>query len=128
MGDDRAEVVAAEPVRELEPERGELDAHVRVELLTLDRIEDGVVRAHDLACLLGVVELLAEDVDRPHLPGGIELAHDSDRVFATLAGDVALGDLANDWLRNRWEETDDRAVEEPGHGRRFYGDGLTSLA
>ena len=53
MADDRLEVRVAELVREVQPQPGQLDADVRVEVLPLDRLEDVVVGADDLERLLG---------------------------------------------------------------------------
>ena len=63
----------AELVAEVQAERGQLDADVRVEPLPLDRLEDVVVGADDLERLLAARDLLAEDVDRRHLPLRVQL-------------------------------------------------------
>ena len=68
VADDLEQVRAAELVREVEPERGQLDADVRVEALALDRLEDVVVGADDVLRLAPARRFLAEDVDRRHLP------------------------------------------------------------
>ena len=99
--DDVEEVLAAELVREPEPERGRLDADVRVERLLVDRGEDVAVRLRDRARLLLARDLLAEDVDRRHLPAGVEVADDGDRLGERRAGDVARGEALDDRLRYR---------------------------
>jgi len=57
-GDELARAVLAHA------ERGQLHADVRVEMLALDRVEHLEVRARNRASLVGVRDLLAEDVDR----------------------------------------------------------------
>src|SRR5207237_946684 len=53
LADHRLEVLAAEVVVELQPERGQLHAHVRVEPLPPDRLEDVAVGACDRTRLVG---------------------------------------------------------------------------
>ena len=113
--DDRLEVLPAEVVPELQPERGGLDADVRVELAAVERLERLSVGRCDRARLVGVRDLLAEDVDRRHLPLGIEAADDPERVVELLARDVPLGDPAHDRLRDRGQQPDEGAVDD-GHG------------
>ncbi len=66
--DDGLEVLAAELVGEVEPERGELDADVGVEAAALDLGEDVAVGLGDRARVLLAGDLLAEDVDGRELP------------------------------------------------------------
>ena len=81
---DLDEVLAAEVVRELEPERGELDADVRVERGLVDRREHVAVRLGDRARLVLVRDLLAEHVDGRHLPAAF-----SSRTHSTASASVA---------------------------------------
>src|SRR5947209_1354594 len=53
-------VFPAQLVRELEAERGELDADVRVQALALDRVEHLEVRTRDRLCIVGVSGLFPE--------------------------------------------------------------------
>ena len=70
---DVEEVFAAEVVRQLEPERGELDADVRVESGLVDRGEDVTICLSDRAGLLLARDLLAQHVDGGHLPAAVQL-------------------------------------------------------
>ena len=72
VGHDLLEVAAAEAVAELEPERRQLHAHVRVQVVPLDRLEHVAVLADDRHRLVDAGDLLAEDVDRRHLPALVE--------------------------------------------------------
>ena len=63
---------AADVVVEVQPERGELDADVRVEPAVLDVGEHVLVCAHDRGRLVLVGDLLAEDVDRRQLAFGVD--------------------------------------------------------
>ena len=110
MPHDAQEVRPAELVREVEPEPGELDADVRVELLALDRLEDVVVSLDDLERLAAARDLLAEHVDRRHLPLLVERSHNVHRVRDRRARDVAVGDPAYDRARDRRQHADDGAI------------------
>ena len=117
VADDALQVRAAEVVVELEPERGQLDAHVRVEAGVLDVGEDLLVGALDRRRLVGRRDLLAEDVDRRHLPLGVQPADGLARVLELRACDVALREPLDDRPWDRRQQADDRAVED-GHERR----------
>src|SRR5205085_12065059 len=117
VADDLLEVLAAEVVVELEPERRELHAHVRVEAALLDVREDILVGADDRRRVLLAPDLLAEDVDRGELPLRVQPPDGLARVLQLRAGDVALRELLDDRAWNRRKQPDDRAVED-GHGRR----------
>ena len=108
--DDPQEVRLAELVRKVEPEPGELDADVRVELLPLDRLEHVVVGCDDLERLAPARDLLAEHVDRRHLPLLVERSHDLHRVRNRRARDVAVGDPAYHRARDRRQHADDGAI------------------
>ena len=84
----------------------------------LDRIEDAVVLVDEGARLLGLVDVLAEDVDRGHLPRRVQLGHDTARVLERRPGDVAVRDLADDRLRNRRQQPDDGAIDDVAAMRR----------
>ncbi len=99
-------------VRQPEPERGRLDADVRVERRVVDRREHAAVRLRDRARLLLARDLLAEDVDRRHLPAGVEVAHDGDGLLERRAGDVARREVLDDRLRHRRQETNDGGIEQ----------------
>jgi hypothetical protein len=116
VADDALEVRAADVVVELEPERGQLDADVRVEAAVLDVGEDVLVGAHDRGGVGLARDLLAEDVDRRHLPLAVQPADGLARVLELGAGDVALREPLDDGLWDRRQQTDDRAVEN-GHER-----------
>ena len=94
------------------PSAVELDADVGVEPVPLDRIEDAVVLVDEGARLLGLVDVLAEDVDRGHLPLRVQLGDDAARVLERRPGDVAVRDLADDRLRNRRQQPDDGAIDD----------------
>ena len=115
--DDVLEVLAAEVVREVEPERGELHADVRVEPLVLDLGEDVPIRLRDRPRLVLARDLLAEDVDRRHLLVGVEPLDDHDGVGEGRPRDVARREDAHDRLRHRGKQTDDGSVEQR-HGPR----------
>ena len=111
VADDLEQVRAAELVREVEPERGQLDADVRVQALALDRLEDVVVGANDVLGLAPARRFLAEDVDRRHLPLGVELLHDPDGVRDRRPGDVAVRDPADERPRHCRQDADDGSIE-----------------
>ena len=110
--DDGLEVLAAEVIAELEPEPRDLDADVGVELLAVERLERFPVGRGDRARLARVRDLLAQDVDRRHLPLGVEAPDDPERVVELLTGDVALGDPSHDRFRDGRQQPDEGAVEE----------------
>ena len=115
MADDGLKVPLAEVVSELQAEPGELDAHVRVEVLALDRLEDVVVGTYDLERSLGRGDLLAEDVDRRHPALLVQLLDRSACLRDGLPRDVARRDPLDERSRHRRQEPGDRTVEE-GHG------------
>ena len=117
VADDALEVGAAELVAELQPERGQLHAHVRVEAALLDVGEDVLVGAHDRGRVVGVRDLLAEDVDCRHLPLRVQPSDGLARVLELGAGDVPLREPLYDGPWHRREQADDRAVED-GHRPR----------
>ena len=82
----------------------------------LDVGEDVLVGAHDRGGVGLARDLLAEDVDRRHLPLAVQPANGLPRVLQLGAGDVALREPRDDRLWDRRQETDDRAVED-GHER-----------
>ncbi len=118
--DDRAQIVAAKLVAELQTEPCELDADVRVEPAALDVGEDVEVGPDDRRGLLLGRDLLAEDVDRCELSFGVAAAHGFAGVLQLGPGDVTLGELLHDGPRDDREQADDRTVEDR-HGPRFYG-------
>src|SRR5690242_14177721 len=91
--DHRTEVVAAEVVRQLQPEPGELHADAGLEAAALDVGEDVLVGADDRRRLLLGRDLLAEHVDRRDLSLRVELADGLSRVLQLGPGDVARGEL-----------------------------------
>ena len=93
----------------------------------VDRREDVAVRLRDRARLLLARDLLAEDVDRRHLPAGVEVAHDGDRLGERRAGDVARGEVLDDRLRHRRQQTNDGGIEQR-HGRRDSSASASALA
>ena len=108
-------VLEAEVAVDRQSERGELDADVGVEPVPLDRIQDAVVLVDEGARLLGLVDVLPEDVDRGHLPRRVQLGHDTARVLERRPGDVTVRDLADDRLRNRRQQPDDGAIDDVRH-------------
>ena len=114
--DDVEEVLTAEGVRQIEAERGDLDADVRVERGLVDRGEHVPVRLSDRAGLLLARDLLAEHVDGGHLPAAVQLADALDGLRQRRTGDVARGEELHDRLRDRRQETDEGGVEQR-HGR-----------
>ena len=83
----------------------------------VDRRKDVAVRLRDRARLLLARDLLAEDVDRRHLPAGVEVANDADRLVERRAGDVARGEVLDDRLRHRREKANDGGIEQRHDGR-----------
>ena len=75
-------------------------------------VEHLVVLGRDRARLLGGRDLLAEDVDRRHLPLRVQLPDDAAGVLERGARDVALGDPLHDRLRDRRQQPHDGAVED----------------
>ena len=113
---DFEEVLAAEVVREPEAERGQLDADVGVERSLVDRREHVAVRLGDCAGLLLTRDLLAQHVDRRHLPPGVQPADTLHGFRQRRAGDVPGGEELHDGLRHRRQEADEGGVEQR-HGR-----------
>ena len=114
---DRLEVLAAELLVELEAEPGELDGDVRVEPLLLDPLEDTVVGPPDLGRLRCGEDLLPQDVDRRHLPFGVQALHDAHGVVERGPGDVRRREAPDERARHGGEDPRDRAVEA-GHDRQ----------
>ena len=112
IDDDRLEVLAAEVVVELEPERRELDRDVRVELLVVEPREHVVVLTRDRARLVGARDLLAEHVDGRELPFRVQPSDDAHRVVERRPGDVARREPLDDGPRHSRQQPDDRAVEK----------------
>ena len=92
------EVLPGDVEIQLQPHPGQLDADVRVEPLLVDRAEHVVVRVGDVPRLLGRGDLLAEDVDRRHLPACVQLLDDATGVLDAVTCDVTLRDPADDRL------------------------------
>jgi hypothetical protein len=89
VSDDRLEVLAAQAEIEVEPERGQLDRDVRVELVVVDPCQQIVVLAGDRPGLVCVGDLLAEHVDGRELPLAVQLIDYASRVVDRRARDVA---------------------------------------
>src|SRR5207253_6864563 len=83
----------------------------------LDVGEDVLIGAHDRGGVALARDLLAEDVDRRHLPLDVQPPDGLARVPELRAGDVALREPLDDGPWDRRQQTDDRAVED-GHERR----------
>ena len=112
------EVASRDVPSQLQPEARELDADVGVQSLLVDRAEDVLVGVGDVPRLLGRRDLLAEDVDRRQLAGGVQLLDDAAGVLDLFAGDVALRDPAHDRLGDGRQSADDGAIQQ-GHVRRI---------
>jgi hypothetical protein len=110
------EVLPAELVAQVQPQRRRLDADVRVEPAALERVDRLAVGAGDPAGLVRIRDLLAEDVEGRELALGIQLVHHQQRVIQLFAGDVALRDPPHDRLRHRRQQANDGGVDE-GHTR-----------
>ena len=110
--DDGFEIRAAHVVTEVQPEPSQLHAHVRVESASLDVGKNVLIRAHDRGRFVLVLDLLAEDVDRRHLPLRVQLPDGLAGVLQLRPGDVPLRELLHDRARNRRKQAHDRAVED----------------
>ena len=108
----------AEVEVELQTERGRLHADVGVEPAALDVGEHVLIGVDDRQRVLLVRDLLAEDVDRRHLPLGVEPADGLACVLQLGPGDVTLGELLYERPRHGREEADDRSVEQRHAGDR----------
>ena len=104
------QVALAQVEVEDEPERRRLDADVRVEVAAVDLGQHLLVGRGDRVRLVRIGGLLAEDVDRRHLPARVERANGVRRVLELGPGDVARRDPANDRSRNRRQQVGERAV------------------
>src|SRR5215207_5638039 len=113
--DDGLEIPLAHVVAEFQAEPGQLDAHVRVEMLALDRLEDVVVGPNDLERSLWRGDLLAENVDRRHPPFVVQALDRPAGLRDGLPSDVARRDPLDERFRHRRQQPGDRTVEE-GHG------------
>jgi hypothetical protein len=77
----------AQPLVDVEPHRGELQAHVRVEPALADAIEQVHVLPPGVARLARVGHALAEQVERGRGALGVERDHGVERLLHRLAGD-----------------------------------------
>ena len=102
---------------ELEPEPGQLDRDVGVEAIGLDRLQRSVVALRDRLGLVGLGDLLAEDVDRRAHARGVEPRHDAAGVVERRPCDVRSRDAPHDRARDGRQDADDRAVEALSPGR-----------
>ncbi len=109
--DDGLEVLATQVEVEVEPERGQLDRDVRVELVAVDPREQVVVLAGDRPRLVRAGDLLAEHVDGRQLPLPVQLIDDARGIVDRRARDVARREPLHHRSRDSRQETDDRAVE-----------------
>src|SRR5436305_6820027 len=114
--DDTGHVVAAETLVDLEPQQGELDRYVTVDLLAVDRLEDPQVLLDGGGRLLPLAHLLAQHVDGRHGPLLVEVADDADGIGEVFSRDVAGSHPADDRLRHGGEAGDQQAVERAHQG------------
>ena len=101
---ERLDVRAADVVAELQADSVGLTLTFVSRPCSLDRVERVVVGVDDLLRLLGIVDLLAEDVDRRGHPVLVQLRDGRDGVVDLLARDVAIGDPPDDRTRNRRQQ------------------------
>ena len=116
--DHEARVAGREVRRQVEAERRQLDRHVRVELLDLDRVEDRRVGRGVLGRRLLVASTFSprRSTVARH-PADVELADHADGVRELLAGDVAIRD-----------PSERSASEGTGPSRRSAGRRRSSLS
>ena len=117
IADDLRDVLSANALIVVEPERSELDRDVRIELLALDPGEDLVVGTGDFACFVDAPALLAEDVHRRHLPFAVQARDDPYGVLEGRSCDVTSREPPHDPFRHSRQGTDESAIEK-AHGVR----------
>ena len=117
--DDGAEVVAAEVVAELQSERGELDADVRVEAAALDVGEHVLVGADDRGASSSFLISSPRTSIVASFPSPLSAPDRLARVLQLGPGDVALGELLHDRPRHGRKQADDRAVEDAPRAGEF---------
>jgi hypothetical protein len=92
VGHDRRDERAAQVEIDLQPERGQLHGHVRVQVVACDGVQDRVVGIRHRLRLLRARHLLPEDVDGGELPLRVEPGDRATRVVECGARDIGGGE------------------------------------